>query len=125
MASAEDCRAEPDPTIEGRVRLCRGLIKQRARVGVHLGFDLCPAPAWDILLDLYLARHLGRIVHIWSLCIAANIPTSTAHRHICAMVKSGILDRGHDGGRVTISLSTTFATKLDGLLDDLLKLGTA
>jgi hypothetical protein len=102
-----------------RLRVCRLLVKERQRVGIHIGFELCPVPAWDMLLDLYIAHHEGRSVQIWSLCVASNIPTSTAHRKIGEMVDAGILMRGQAGGRVMVSLSPAYREKIDGLFDDL------
>lgn len=114
-----------DPANEGdslarrRIDICRLLIKERKRIGVHLGFELCPAPAWDMLLDLYVARHDRQSVQIWSLCVASNIPTSTAHRKIGEMVDAGILVREPEGGRVIVKLSEVYVSKLEALLDDL------
>lgn len=102
-----------------RLWVCRLLIKERKRIGLHLGFELCPVPAWDMLLDLYIAHHEGRAVSIWSLCVASNIPTSTAHRKIGEMVDAGILVRGSVGGRVMMSLSAPYHAKMDALFDDL------
>lgn len=121
-APDDDGTRSPDPDEDHRIRLCRKLVKARVRVGNRLGFDLCPAPAWDILLDLYIAAHEARPVQIWSLCIAANIPTSTAHRKISEMVKNGVLLRGNLGGRVIVSLSSEIKARLDVLLDELAKL---
>ena len=108
-----------DPRAPRRLEICRALIRERKRVGVHLGFELCPVPAWDILLDLYVARREQRSIQIWSLCVAANIPTSTAHRKIGEMIERGILVRNAEGGKVTVSLSDAYADKLELLFDDL------
>jgi predicted transcriptional regulator len=108
-----------DPTTYRRVRICRLLVKERKRVGAHLGFALCPVPAWDMFLDLYLAFHHGQAISIWSLCLAANIPTSTAHRKIGEMIEEGIFQRGMEGGRVMVSLTSEYIAKLDRLFDDL------
>ncbi|WP_157217980.1 MarR family transcriptional regulator [Flavisphingomonas formosensis] len=62
------------------------LIAERKLLGERLGFDACPSPTWDILLDLYLAHHERRAIYLWSLCIAANIPLSSAHRKISELV---------------------------------------
>lgn len=102
-----------------REQICRRLIAERKRVGMHLGFDLVPAPAWDILLDLYLANLLGKPTQIWSLCIAANVPTSTAHRKISDMVDRNLLARSMHGGRVMVRLVPDTILKLEGLLDEL------
>jgi predicted transcriptional regulator len=110
-----------DSAAPSRVEACRLLIAERKQIGSHLGFDLCPDPAWDMLLDLYIAFHERRETHISSLCLAANIPLSTAHRKIGEMVEDGILQRGFAGGRVTVDLTGEYVEKLDRLFDDLVK----
>jgi hypothetical protein len=112
-----------DPEARQRLRTCRLLIKERKRIGAHLGFDLCPDPAWDMLLDLYVAHHEKRSITIWSLCLASNIPTSTAHRKIGEMIETGIMMRGSQGGRVTVSIAPGYLPRLNALLDDLAILG--
>jgi len=107
-----------DP-LHRRLRICRLLVKERSRVGIHLGFELCPVPAWDMLLDLFIADHERRAVQIWSLCVASNIPTSTAHRKIGEMVDAGILAREAEGGRVMVRVTPAYRDKLSALLDDL------
>jgi uncharacterized membrane-anchored protein len=102
-----------------RAQICRGLIAERKRVGVHLGFDLCPAPVWDILLDLFLAEQADRPVQIWSLCVAANVPSSTAHRKISDMINRGLLVRSLTGSRVMVRLAPTTVLSLEALFDDL------
>ena len=113
-------RGSRDPAALCRVEACRLLIAERKQVGTHLGFDLCPVPAWDMLLDLYIAYHEGRETHISSLCLAANIPLSTAHRKVGEMVEDGILQRGVGGGRVSVDLTSEYVEKLDRLFDDLI-----
>ena len=71
------------------------------------------------MLDLYLAFHEGRTINVWSLCLAANIPTSTAHRRIGELIEDGVFRRGPDGGRVMVSLTREYIEKLDQLFDDL------
>ena len=53
-------------------------------------------PAWDILLDLAAAALEQRDVSVSSLCIAANVPTTTALRHIKALQDGGIIERRSD-----------------------------
>lgn len=58
--------------------------------------ELFADPAWDILLDLVAAQLEGNSVPISSLCIAANVPTTTALRWIATMVDMGLLVRRAD-----------------------------
>jgi hypothetical protein len=43
-------------------------------------------PAWNILLDLFIAGEEGRNVTIKSACVAACVPQSTALRHIAHLI---------------------------------------
>lgn len=117
----DERNSNPMKTATGRENICRLLITERKRIGVRLGFGLFPAPAWDILLDLYLAERGGTSVQIWSLCIAANVPTSTAHRKITQMIDEGLLVRSMQGGRVIVSLAPDALLCLEALFDDLAK----
>ena len=53
------------------------------------GSDLFADPAWDILLDLFIAQREDRKVTISSACAAASAPTSTAARHIAHLREGG------------------------------------
>jgi hypothetical protein len=53
-------------------------------------------PAWDMLLDLFVARAEGRPVAVSSLCIASGVPASTAHRWIQALVDHDAVRRRAD-----------------------------
>lgn len=50
------------------------------------GRDLFPNPAWNILLELFIAGEEGRNVTIKSACVAAGVPQSTALRHIAHLI---------------------------------------
>jgi DNA-binding MarR family transcriptional regulator len=48
---------------------------------------------WDLLLDLYACSASGERVSITSACAAACIPTTTAHRLITKLERSGMVRR--------------------------------
>ncbi len=84
------------------------LIKQRTLRARFFEADLFADPAWDILLDLALAKAERRQVSVTSLCIAANVPATTALRWIGQMVEEGVLLRipdPRDRRRAHIALS--------------------
>jgi DNA-binding MarR family transcriptional regulator len=58
--------------------------------------DLFADPAWDILLDLFSARELGRRVSISSACIAANVPPTTALRWLGMLEERNLIERRAD-----------------------------
>ena len=53
-------------------------------------------PAWNMLLDLYVATRENRDVGVNSLCIASKVPTTTALRWITAMSAAGLFRREAD-----------------------------
>ncbi len=92
----------PDPRLVRRVIHAR---KSRAR-----WFDpaLFADPAWDILLDLTVARVEHTRVSVTSLCIASGVPPTTALRWIGQMIEAGLLERVEDDSdrrRAFIALS--------------------
>ena len=64
-------------------------------------------PAWDMLLDLYGAHIAQHRVPVSSLCVAAEVPATTALRWIGKLDREGLIRRErdpHDARRVFISL---------------------
>ena len=57
------------------------------------GRDLIPNPAWNILLELFVAAEEGRNVTIKGACVAANVPQSTALRHIAHLIEVRLATR--------------------------------
>lgn len=53
-------------------------------------------PAWDMLLDLFIARLEGRAISVTSACIASCVPTTTALRWISVLEKGGVICRQSD-----------------------------
>lgn len=80
----------PDP------RLIDNMQRLRRMRGRYIDEDLFADPAWDILLELYAARMRHTQVSVTSLCIASEVPASTALRWISLMVERGILERRDD-----------------------------
>ena len=87
---------ELPPQSAKRVHAVEALITARAKRRQYLRPDLFVEPDWDMLLDLYVARLRGRRVSVSSLCIAGNIPPTTALRHIADMVENGEINRTPD-----------------------------
>lgn len=53
-------------------------------------------PAWDMLLDLYVSEISGQKVSVSSLCIASNVPSTTALRWIASLDCEGLVERSSD-----------------------------
>ena len=80
----------PDP------QFVRRIIRQRQMRARFFDGDLFADPAWDMLLDLTAARAEHARVSVTSLCIASNVPPTTALRWISQMTKAGLLERIED-----------------------------
>lgn len=109
-----------DSSLEGVRRMIR-LRRRRERLFAEAGIggDLFGEPAWDILLEAYLARKQKQETSVTSLCHAAAAPQSTALRHIKLMVDKGLLvrrDDPRDQRRVFIAISDFAADLMEQLL---------
>ncbi len=72
-------------------------------------------PAWDILLDLLVTQLEGQRVTVSNLCLAANVPATTALRWIKTLELDGLADRRPDpldGRRFFIELTKKAETAL-------------
>lgn len=81
-------------------------------------------PAWDMLLDLTHARLAGKRISVSSLCIAANVPATTALRRIGDLVGSGLAVRikdENDGRRVFVELTDDGFARMGRYLESVLK----
>ncbi len=58
--------------------------------------ELFADPAWDILLDLTVARVEHTREFVTSLCIASGVPPTTALRWIAQMRETGLVERVED-----------------------------
>lgn len=82
--------------------------RQRARV-----FDaeaLFGEPAWDILLDLFIARFSDKPLSVTAACIGAAVPTSTGLRWLAILEDQGLVRRAsdpRDARRVFLHLTET------------------
>jgi len=88
--------------------IARAILRLRRLRDQHFNAMLFADPAWDMLLDLTVARHERRPVAVSSLCIAAAVPATTALRWIGTMTDQGLLARHpdpDDGRRVFIALT--------------------
>lgn len=55
--------------------------------------SLLADPAWDMLLDLFIAAVRGARVATTSLCLAANVPQATGLRWIASLQQHGLVRR--------------------------------
>lgn len=88
-------------------RQVRREIQARRRRFDHFDRSLFSDPAWDMLLELTEADLKRQEVPVSALCMAANVPPTTALRWIRTMCERGIFRRrpdARDGRRVFLEL---------------------
>ena len=88
--------AAPPPAVGGLdtpqlAEFIRELLKKEAKRREIGGGELFGDPAWEMLLDLLLAKVEGRQVSVSSACIASGAPMSTALRLVRRLVDDGVL----------------------------------
>lgn len=101
----------------------RAHIKARRLRERFLPIDILADPAWDMLLDLSAARLENRPVSVSSLCIAANVPTTTGLRWIKNLCDNGLFLRSADPAdarRAYVGLSDSAAQTMDACLEAIL-----
>lgn len=70
--------------------------------------DLFAEPAWDMLLDLFIARGRGHNLSISDTCVGAEVPPTTGLRWIGLLETRGLVERvrdSHDGRRCFLRLT--------------------
>lgn len=78
-------------------------------------------PAWDILIDLFIASEEGQQISVSSACIASGVPASTALRWIKILEDTGHIARHQDPSdarRIFISLSERSVTTVRAYFSD-------
>jgi hypothetical protein len=69
---------------------------RRRRAAIFGEADLFGEPAWDILLDLYIAHVEGKDVSVSSACIGSAAPPTTGLRWLGVLAEHGMVVREHD-----------------------------
>lgn len=89
----------------GLARFVSGFRRIRLRRNELLGAPLFRDPAWDMLLELYVAHEQGQDLSVSSLCYASGVPATTALRHIQRLEEHGLIEREgdrHDNRRLFV-----------------------
>lgn len=71
---------------------------RRLRPRIFADDTLFGEPAWDILLDLFIAEVDNKPLSVTAACIGAAVPTSTALRWLAILEERGLLRRENDPG---------------------------
>ena len=87
----------------------RTYANRRRRENILGNSHLLGEPAWDILLDLYIARGESHEVSVSSACIGSASPATTGLRWLGVLQKAGLVERvddPEDQRRVLVRLSS-------------------
>jgi hypothetical protein len=105
-------QAAPAPEADIAEGDCVAFLETQFRIrrlrGRHLPGLTLGEPAWDMLLDLSVAHYWRRETSVTSLCIAADVPSTTALRWINSMTKAGLIVRRpcqRDGRRSFLAIA--------------------
>ncbi len=94
-------------------------LARRARAEFFGDADLFGEPAWDILLDLYIADVNGKPVSVSSACIGSASPSTTGLRWLGILAEKQLIVREHDPKdqrRVLVRLSDQALSAMDSYL---------
>jgi hypothetical protein len=88
--------------------LAHRLLAERARRAQYFATDIFAEAGWNIMLDLYIARHRQRRVTVSDACLGSGAPHATANRWLQKLVEAGLVVRDSDktdGRRVFVDLT--------------------
>ncbi|MGV3511648.1 MAG: MarR family transcriptional regulator [Novosphingobium sp.] len=92
------------------VELARSAYRdRRRRANIFADPTLFGEPAWDILLDLFIAAKERKRLPVTSACIGAAVPATTALRWLTVLEEKGLIVRENDASdarRVFVRLSS-------------------
>lgn len=94
-------RYRPDAQIPDREvlqKFARSILRARQKRQEFMDSSKFGDPTWDILLDLTSAALEGRSVPVLSASAAANVPMTTALRHVTKLVEGDMVKRWDDPG---------------------------
>lgn len=106
--------------------LARARYHARRRRSVAFdGAELFGEPAWDILLDLYIAHAEGKPVSVSSACIGSAAPPTTGLRWLGVLQEAGLVERKQDPRdqrRVLVHLTGEGVLKMEAYFREALAL---
>lgn len=87
----------------------------------EFGPGLFGEPAWDILLDLYIAASDPRLVSVMSASLAASVSADDTARWLTHLEEKGLVERfssGPEASRAIVTLSQGAFDQMTRLLND-------
>lgn len=93
---------------------------RRKRASIFNRSELFGEPAWDILLDLFIAQAEGKAVSVSSACIGSAAPATTGLRWLGILADEGLVVRENDPEdqrRVMVRLTDAGVTAMERFFD--------
>jgi hypothetical protein len=94
---------------------------RRKRASLFGNADLFGEPAWDILLDLFIAQGEGKQVSVSSACIGSASPPTTGLRWLGILADEGLILRENDPAdhrRVLVRLTPAGTAAMERFFDE-------
>ncbi|RSU50546.1 MarR family transcriptional regulator [Sphingomonas sp. S-NIH.Pt15_0812] len=82
--------------------------------------DLFGEPAWDMLLDLYIALHEDKPVTVSNACLSSGAATTTGLRWVATLAERGLVERipdPKDGRRYFVRLTAEASALVERALE--------
>jgi DNA-binding MarR family transcriptional regulator len=101
------------------VSMARKFYQLRRRRAAYFDPGLFAEPAWDMLLDLYVAEREGRPMAVLSACIGAAAPQTTALRWLRILEAQGLVRKEvdeKDARRIYVRLTEAAIARMRSLL---------
>jgi len=117
-AVADAAPPGPPPSL---VRARRAFAARRRRQQVFGDrADLFGEPAWDMLLDLYIALHEDKPVTVSNACLSSGAATTTGLRWVATLAERGLVERipdPKDGRRYFVRLTAEASALVERALE--------
>ena len=100
----------------------RALYRERRLRARYFPGSLFAEPTWDMLLDLFIADCERRKITVKSVCIGANVPTTTAMRHLKWLHEQGLVERlshPRDARSTHVRLTASAITAMEHYLTEI------
>lgn len=117
-AERDGTLSEADSAVVSKIRRILKFRDIRARV--FQADDLFADPAWDMLLEIFVADLTQHKMPVSSACMSARVPATTGLRWLKVLERQGLIrrfDDPHDRRRVFVSLTPEAFTKMRLLVE--------
>lgn len=117
----------PSRATRGALALARKTYAlRRKRAAIFGNADLFGEPAWDIMLDLFIADGEGKTVSVSSACIGSAAPATTGLRWLGVLADEGLVSRENDPQdhrRVMVRLTPTGHAAMERFFETVVESG--